>query len=62
MKKTFTTMEANIDKLEDEDQDLTISESKDSSGNSRFKFHINTTSFTGPKNFNTDREDYVNIP
>ena len=55
-------MEAKIDNLEDEDSDLTIYDSKYSSGNSPFQFHSNPTSFTGPKNFNTDREDSVNIP
>ena len=62
MKKTFTTLEANIDELGDEDSELTSSDSKDSSGNSHLKFHNKPTSFTGPKNFNTDPEDYVKIP
>ena len=39
MKKTFTTMEANIDELGYEDSDLTSSESEDRSVNSHVQFH-----------------------
>ena len=55
-------MEANIEKLGYEESNLTSSYRKDSSGNSHLQFHNNTTSFTGPKNFNKCREDPVKIP
>ena len=61
MEKTFTTMEKNIDELEDKESDLISSESEDSSGNSHLQFHNKTTSFTGTNKFNTDREHYVKI-
>ena len=55
-------MDANIYQLGYEDSDLTSFDSEDSSVNSHFKFHNKQTSFTGNKEFNTYREDYVKIP
>ena len=55
-------METNIDELEYEDSNITSYNSEYISGNSHLKFHNKPTSFTGPKNFNTDPEDYVKIP
>ena len=62
MMNTFTIMEAYIDKLGDEDSDLTISNRKYSSGNIHFQFHNNPESFTFPEKFKTDAEDSVKIP
>ena len=39
MNKISTTLEANIDKLEDEDSDLTSYDSKESIWNSNFQFN-----------------------
>ena len=55
-------MEAKIDKLGDEDSNLTSSYSEDIIINSHFQFHSKLTSFTGPKKFKTDPEDSVKIP
>ena len=41
MKKSFTTLEDKIDELENEDSDLTSSDSQDSDGDSYFQFHKN---------------------
>ena len=62
MKKTFTTLEANIDELGDENYNLTSSDSNESSGNSHLQFHNKPTSFTGPKKFKIDTGYYVKIP
>ena len=62
MNKTFTKLEANIDKLGDEESNLPSSNSEDSSGNSHLQFHNKRKSFTGPKKFNIDPEDSVKIP
>ena len=56
MKKIFTTLQSNIDELGYEESEITSSNSKDSSGNSHFHFHNKKTSFTGPKQFNTELE------
>ena len=48
-------MEAKIDKLGDENSDLTISDSKDITGNSHLQFHNKPESLTGPKKFKTYR-------
>ena len=55
-------MEENIDELGYEDSNLTISNSKDISGNIHFQFHNKPKSFTGPKKFKTHREDSISIP
>ena len=55
-------METKIEKLGDEDSDLTSSDSKYRSGNNHFQFCNKRTSFTGNNKFKTDHEDYVNIP
>ena len=62
MKNKFTTTEANIDELGDEDSDIISFDSEDSSGNSHFQFHNNPTSFTEPKKFRKYRENYYMIP
>ena len=62
MKKTFTTMEANIDYLRDEESNITSSDRKDSYGNSHFQRHNKLKSFTGTKKFKTEREYYVKTP
>ena len=62
IKKTFTTLEANIDKLGDEDSNLTSYEIEYSSGNSHLQFNNKPASFTGTNNFNTDPEDSIKIP
>ena len=59
---TFTTTEANIDKLGDEVSNLTSSDSRYRIVNINFQFHNKPTSFTGPKNSKTDCEDYGKIP
>ena len=61
-KKTFATKESNIDELGDKDSNITSSDSEDISGNSHFQFYNNPASFTWPRKFKTDREDYINIP
>ena len=55
-------MEANIDKFRDKKYDITSSDSKGSSGNSKFQFHNKSTSFTGRNKFNPYTEDYVKFP
>ena len=49
-------MKENIEELVGEKSDLTSSDSKSSSWNSHFQFHIKPTSF------DTDHEDYIKIP
>ena len=51
-----------IDKLGDEDSDLTSYNSEYISVNSHLQCHNNPLSFTGPKQFNPYPEYYVNIP
>ena len=62
MKKTFTTLNANIDELGYDEYSLISYNSKDRSGNSHLQFHNKPKTFTEPKNFNTDPEDSVNKP
>ena len=62
VKKTITILEENIDKLGDEDSELTSSDIKYSSGNRNFQFHDKPTSFTGTEEFNIDPEYSVKIP
>ena len=60
--KILTTTKANIYKLGYEYSNLTSSNSEYSSGNSNFQFHNKPTSFSGPKNVKTYRENSVKIP
>ena len=55
-------MAARIDKLGDEESNLNSSDSKEIIVNSNFQFNNKPTSLTGHKKFNTNPEDYVNIP
>ena len=62
MKKTFTTLEANIDELGDDDSNPTSSDSEESSGNIHVQYHNKLTSLTRPDKFKIDPEDYIKTP
>ena len=62
MKKTFTTLEAKIEELVDEESNRTSSDRKDISGNSHFHFHTKPASFTVPKKLKPDPEYSVKVP
>ena len=62
IKKTFNTLEANIDKLGVQYSDLTSYDREYISGNSHLQFHNKPKSFTGTKRFKPDPEYSVKIP
>ena len=62
MKKTFTTLEANINELGGDDSNPTSSDSEESSGNIHVQYHNRLTSLTGRDKFKIDPEDYIKTP
>ena len=63
MKKSFTTLEEKIDELENNDSNLTSSDSEDSNGDSYFQFHNNITEpQKGFQMFNTERNNRYQTP